>query len=284
MSIIEKNMSDSDYQFKKKYLKYKKKYQILKEQQGQGILGCPNWYYFFCFEPDFTGNWIEGSIPKITENDFSTKDKFKKIIINKAYELNSYGVLNSNLGLATYTMTIFNKKTIYEGVIGKILGKSKILTKSVTTYENIDNLNISDKIFIENINSKFLRNITYKEKFLIKALKTGAKSYRDPNPETRDEPIYVGSTRYNQSMKVRKIVSFYGDKLSQILEVHYSPIDKTTGTDKVTEIVPLTDFSRKKLELGKLKDHRDISKIFDYKKIEDPVKGNNVEPDSDSEF
>jgi len=270
---IEKDMYD--YQFKKKYLKYKKKYQILKEQQA-GNVGCKNWYYFFCFEPDFTGHWIEPSIPAIKKEDFDSLDKFKKKVVYKAYELNSYGVGYSTLGLSYYK-GLSNIEPNYDGIINKTLGFSfkglgtKTITKTKNTKmgANANNLDLFDPNAIMTINSELISSITYKTKFLNDGIQhNNNKALRYPSQSgttNKSVVIEVTDSLTKPPIKIHRIVSFYGDALNEILEVKY---DKNGTRDMIVkEIVPMSKETIKELYDIDIKPRNKLSDIFKFDEI-----------------
>lgn len=273
---IEKDMYD--YQFKNKYLKYKKKYQILKEQQA-GNVGCKNWYYFFCFEPDFTGHWIDPSIPVIKKEDFDSLDKFKKKVVYKAYELNSSGVGYSTLGLSYY-QGLSNIEPNYDGIINKTLGFSfkglgtKTITKTKNTKmgANVNNLDLFDPNAIMTINSELISGITYKTKFLnngIKKNNNNALRYPSQQSGTTSKPVVIEVTNslIKPPIKIHRIVSFYGNALSEILEVKYENINMSRAMI-VKEIVPMSKETIKELYDIDIKPRNKLTDIFKFDKID----------------
>ena len=249
MSIIEKDMSDSDIQFKKKYLKYKKKYQILKEQQGQGYV-CDFWTYFYCFEDDYTGAKYNGNsitktiVSKLTgglttykkdfivkedpfdpSKDFASLDAFKKKVVYKAYELSSYGTI-SRLGLSYYGPTsIFTKKSQITQKSDLYLGMFNFLNATTTGKRdigapiNLNNLNLEDPVSIKTINDLFLSRLNY---YPSNDKKTKLEKDCEILPKTR--------------IRVKRIVAFKNYDLFKKYKVSYvgdSSLPDTIEEDKI---------------------------------------------------
>lgn len=260
MSLVQEEMSDLQYQ--QKYLKYKKKYQIMKEQQGQGIV-CNQWYYFFCFEDDFTGHNILQTEPAITADDYTSLKKFKTKVIYKAYELNSYGTMYSTLGLSYFQGLSGNKSNLYDHMFGK--GPMYLTITNTANTKNgtdISNLEIDKEEFITRINNELISNLRYTSTIVTtiqnsptlvikpeESTEVIHKSPNTPSPAELDLENKVKEEkdkRYQELLKqkitldtffpkIRKIVTFYGDNLGKIYQVNYNNLSDR-NVSSITEI------------------------------------------------
>jgi hypothetical protein len=272
-------MDFTEQMYEGKYLKYKTKYQILKQQQGSAPLFnsttatiskgsmCPNWKYFFIFDESIKFKSVKRTKGANSEDTEDTSEQnvelddtkfeyidptikytdFKEKVNYRAYILIDESIVGTNLfGYNRLGLSLANKITETDAVniekkfTGIIEPKSKFaLTSSRSSNKNIN--------FYQIPSSVSLFNIDLYDKKLVENINTLITA----------SGIKIASTEINP--KIVKIVSFLGENINQIYDVKYdlSKIGKKDRVDFFDHIKIKYSYN------GKL--HSQISTHKDYK-------------------
>jgi hypothetical protein len=218
-------MDLSEEMYEKKYLKYKNKYEMLKQQYGSAMMSkgyiCPTWKYFFIFDDSikFKGenNQNIGIDTSISYTEFKEKVNYR------AYTLIDESINPSFIGYNKIGLSIANKLTeemansieqTFSGIVaskGYISFTSNRSSNSFSFYRipsniSLVNINLYDKDLIEKINA---------------LIKTSGIKYKD-----KTDP------------KIIKMVSFFGEKMQKIYDIEY----KKSNPSKIKENIKLNNF------------------------------------------
>lgn len=222
-------MDLTEKMYEEKYLKYKKKYAILKQQEGSSpatytgtvlnstpvkmLTGtknalCSNWAYLFIFDEDY-------SLPSKYINGTETFTMLNDRVAYLAYKLIDENTSSkNNITFVTSAQLTKEKRNVIDGIYSGIVKPQQSLYQSSSDKiknVSLQNANLFD---IDLINSP-------------KLITTINDAIEQSNIKIR---------KSEQSPKITTIVSFYGEKIQGTYKVEYNNPTKPTiievGEDK----------------------------------------------------
>jgi len=242
-------MDLTEEMYRQKYLKYKKKYTILKQKAGvnpfkpTGVIKgvCDSFGIFYCFEKI---NVLKGNADQnvTSHENFISFTEFYKESRYKAYELQDLSLTTSKSGNASW-----NRLGISYG--GDFSISTSVRDKAEKRYSNLFNIRTSILDIINWTITPYIRipntiridNLNIKEDIgIITYLNDMFKLYKI-NYMFSDDDQKISE---NSPATVRQIVTFFGGRMTEVLDVIY----KVNGTiDPEINLVNSVNYPKQKL-------------------------------------
>jgi len=150
--------------YQEKYLKYKKKYFTMKEQEGKGVISS-SWYYYYCFEEDFTGRKFQEECKRTLTTNISNMEKNIETKNKKIEELTASISKTQTETSKTQTETINTKIKTINAEIEIIKAEIKTIKDTIQiNTEKKNKINPVPEFNKEHLKSRasFRNNVLYK--------------------------------------------------------------------------------------------------------------------------